>query len=159
GAGRVAVDDDVPEPRLLDRVEVAPLALAVAPEHVELVRQLADLAAVVPDVGVPRDDAEQHALPAAADHDRRMRAARGLRRAPGVAELVMLAAERRPLLGPEELLERQRLVELREPDADGRELVAVALVLLVEPARAEAVDQAAAREHVDGRGHLRDQRR
>src|SRR5690242_10045486 len=71
-ARSVRVDDHVPEPRLLDRVVGATLLLAVAPEHVELPSQLVDVAAAVPDVGVARDQPEQHALAAAADEDRRV---------------------------------------------------------------------------------------
>src|SRR5439155_1587748 len=119
--------------------------------------QLGDVSAVVPDVGVPRDEPEKDAFAAPTNQDGRMRALDGLRQAAGLAQPVVLAREGSALLAPEELLHAERLVELGETHADGRELVAVALVLALVPAAPDAVDQAAAGEHVDGRRHLRDQ--
>src|SRR5437867_8309519 len=158
-AGGVAVDDDVAEPRLLDRLVVASLRRAVPVQYGELTLQLGDVSAVVPDVGVPRDEPEKDAFAAPTNQDGRMRALDGLRQAAGLAQPVVLAREGSALLAPEELLHAERLVELGETHADGRELVAVALVLALVPAAPDAVDQAAAGEHVDGRRHLRDQRR
>ena len=83
--GRIGVDDDAPEPGFLDRVVAAPLGVAVRTQHVELVAELVDRAAVVPDVGVARDETEEDLLAAAADEDRRMRLAHRLRIAPRLA--------------------------------------------------------------------------
>src|SRR5262249_58930966 len=121
--------------------------------------ELGEVAGAVPHVRVTRDETEQHALAAAADQDGRMRPAHRLRAAPRLVQPVVAAAERRSLLSPEELLQRERLVELREPDADRRELVAVAVVLALVPSRTHAVDEPPAGEHVDGRRELRPERR
>ena len=48
----------------------------------------------------------------------------------------------------------QRLAERVEPAAGGAELVAVLVVVLLEPARADAEDQPAAADVVDGAGHV-----
>src|SRR6185503_11460788 len=49
------------------------------------------------------------------------------------------------------------LVELRQADGNGREVIAVALVLALEPARPDAVHEAAAGNIVDARRHLREE--
>ena len=90
-----------------------PTAAAVRLEHGELVAELVDAAAEVPAVGVAGDEAQQHLLAAAADHDRRIRLLHRLRIAPGVAHPVVPAREGRPLLGPHAPADLQRLVELR----------------------------------------------
>jgi hypothetical protein len=106
-----------------------------------------------------RHEAEEDPLPTAADQDARVGALQRLRIAARLLQPVVAARERGSVLGPEELLDAERLVELRQPDPDARKVVPVAVVLGLEPARPHPVDEPAAREDVDGGGHLRNERR
>ena len=71
--------------------------------------------------------------------------------------LVVAALERRPVLGEHRLRDRQRLVEAVHPLADRREVEPEAVVLGLEPRRAEAEDRAAAGDHVERGDRLREQ--
>ena len=128
-------------------------------ENVELLAELSHRATVVPDVGVPGDQPQEHPLTTAPDQDGWVRPLHRLRIADGLAKAVVASLERGTLLGPEELLHAERLVELAQALADGREVVAVALVLTLVPAGTHAVDEPAPGEHVDRRRHLCDQGR
>ena len=82
----------------------------------------------------------------------------------GVAEGLLLAAApdedrdvaggRRVELAPPAADARQRLGEVGEPGARGAEVVAVLVVVALEPARADAEDEPAAGDVVDGAGHV-----
>src|SRR6185503_16245265 len=97
--------------------------------------------------------------PPARDEDRRMRLLHGLRPALGLLDVVVLAGERDLLLGEEALHQRHRLSEPRDAHAAAVERDAGALVVAVEPARADPELEAPVREHVDSRALAREHRR
>ena len=67
----------------------------------------------------------------------------------------MLALEAGPLLAPEELDHAAGFLESRDPLSDRAELEAEHRVLALRPRSAEAELEPAAREVIDGDGHLR----
>src|SRR5947208_2193880 len=83
---------------------------------------------------------------------------RGLEMERGVGELVVVSLERRALLGPQRAHHLARLVEPLEPLAHRVERDPVRLVLVLLPAGAEPQQEPTARDDVDLRGHLRDER-
>ena len=137
---------------------VAPDVGAVPVEDRHLVRELRRRAAHVPHLRVARDELQQHLLTAAADDDRWVRLLYRLRPVPGLRDLVVLAREVGAVVAPHAHADLERFSELLEALLDGRERVAVGLVLLLEPAGAEAELEAAAGDRVEARRHLRDQR-
>ena len=103
------------------------------------------------------DETKEYPLPAAADQDRQPRLSR-LRLAERLVGPEVPARECHPLLGPHASQELARFAELREAGGDGREVVPVHRRLGLVPAGAEAHDQTAARDDVECRRHLRDER-
>src|SRR5690606_16478288 len=106
--------------------------LRLAPEHL-------DVAEAVPDGGVLGGVAQRLALPAAADQHGDVAGGGGVE--PGPA-------------GPDA---GERLREVGQPAAGGAELVAVLVVVALEPARADAEDEPSAGDVVDGAGHVGEQ--
>ena len=119
-------------PGTLDRGRIAALVGAVAVEDRRLLAEDVDRAERVPDVGVARDELERalHAAPADQDRD-------------------PVAKRRRVEPGEPRLDARQRLLKRRDALADRAEVVAVLVVVLPEPAGADAEDRAAAGDVVD----------
>ena len=112
---------------------------------------------VVPPVGVLRDDAQQILLAVAADHDRRRRV--GPRLAVGVHDPVVLPLVAGRRVGPQAPDQLDRLGELGDAHAGGRQRPSVREILLVVPARPDAEDRPAARERLRGGDHLGQVRR
>ena len=102
--------------------------------------QLVRLALAVPDRGVLGDDAEGHLFPAAADEDRE--------RVPDRA---------RVQLGETVDDDRHVAIEIAQARGRGAELVAVLLVIALIPAAADAEDEAAVGDVVEGAGHVGEQ--
>ena len=99
-----------------------------------------------------RDDAAKRGRRDAADPDRRMRLLQRLGLRAGAGDAVELALDARLTLGPHGLEHAQGLVG---GAAAPREVDAEDLQLLAPPADADADDEPAARQHIDGREHLR----
>src|SRR5207247_11128267 len=91
--------------------------------------------------------------------ERRTRSLHRLRPALRLLDPVVLARERDLLLGEETLHQRDRLGQARNTDAATVERDAGALVVAVEPARADAELEAAVREDVERRALAREDRR
>jgi hypothetical protein len=98
-------------------------------------------------------------LTGAPDPQRDARLLYRLRLAERVLELVVAPLERRTVLGPEALQDLHRLPEHPDPPAHAREGHAVLAVLLLVPCGADAELELAARDVVDRRGDIRQQRR
>ena len=109
----------------------------------------------VPAVGVAGDEAQELALAAAADRDRRPRLLERFRVVRRVVERVVLALERRPRLGEEAADHLEALLELLDPHPNGRKVVPVAAVLLVHPSGADAELEPAFGDLIQARRHLR----
>src|SRR5690606_15510148 len=123
----------------LDLTRVASDVRAVLVEHGALVPELLEVGEAVPDVGVLGRVAQGLPLPAAPDEDRDVAGRGGVEPLPPAAD------------------PRQRLGEVREPRAGGAELVAVLGVVALEPAGADAEDETAAADVVDGPRHVGEQ--
>ena len=95
-------------------------------------------------VGVLGDHPQRLALAAAPDEDRDV-AAQRLGVVVGAGHRVVLAGDRRLLLGEHRAGDPQVVLEPLEALLERRERVAVGVVLGLEPARADAVERAAAR--------------
>jgi hypothetical protein len=113
----------------------------------------------VPLLGPARHGAQRAPLAAAADRDRRMRPLHGLRLAPGVGELDVLAGERGDGLAEQADDGLDALVEPVEPLPQRRQVDAVGVALHLVPPGAQADFQPSARDDVDGRGHVGQHRR
>jgi hypothetical protein len=122
--------------RPLDVPRVASLLGAPLVEHRVLVGELGRRAEAVPQPGVLGHEAEGHLLAAAADQDGQV------------------AGGRRVELAQPRLDAGQRVGQVPQPARPGPELVAVLGVVALEPPGAEAEDQAAVAELVDGAGHV-----
>ena len=150
-------DQDADANDLHDRRVVPPRVAAVLLEHGLLVRvDLAGLEAVVPPVRVARHHPQEVLFAVAADHDGRDRIGPGL--AVGAGDLVVLALVARGPARPHRPDQLDGLGELGDAHRRGRERPAVRAVLLLVPARADPQDDAATREHLGRRDHLREQR-
>src|SRR6266850_6419041 len=101
--------------RAAERLRIATHRGAVLVENLTLPPEHAGAAPAVPVVGVLGHDAQRDALAAAADHQLRVRRLHRLGIQRGVGELVVLALERRALLGPQRAHHLARLVEPLEP--------------------------------------------
>src|SRR3954454_19484368 len=123
----------------LDLTRVAAQRAAVLVEYGVLVRQRLGVAEAVPDVRVLGDQLQRLLLTAAADQHRDV---------PG---------RRRVQLGPALLDPRPRLAEGVQPAARSTELVAVLVVVLLEPAGSDAEDQPAVTDVVDRARHVGEQ--
>ncbi len=93
----------------------------------------------MPYVCVLRDDSQGHLLATAPDQDRQ------------VSNGLWIE------LGEAVLDDRHRGVESHQPSTCGPELIAVFVVVLLEPAASDSEDQPAAGDHIDGPGHVRKQ--
>src|SRR5439155_1108123 len=142
------------EDGLLDLRRVAPHTLAVARDHLDQRPHLVGARARVPHVGVLGDDAEEHLLPRAADHDGRVRLLHRLGEADGVGHRVVPAVERGARLGQHATDDLEGLLEGLQPAGDGLEVDAEVTVLALEPSGAEAQVEAAPAHVVQGRRHL-----
>src|SRR5205823_5536506 len=108
------------EGRLEDLVVVAPLALAVPAQHLQLVLHVRGVEQVAR-VGVLRDQPQGLLLPAATDHDRRVRRAQRRRRVQRPGELVVPPLERRFVAAAHLLVDPPRLLQPLEARGDRRE--------------------------------------
>src|SRR5438094_6443894 len=144
--------------RAPERLRVTADGGAVLVEDLSLPPQDTGTAPAVPMVGVLGHDAQGDALPAAADHQLGVRRLHGLGIERGVGELVVVSLERCTLLGPQRAHHLARFVEPLEPLAHRVERDPVRLVLVLLPAGAEPQQEPTARDDVDLRGHLRDER-
>ena len=97
-------------------------------------------------------------LPATSDQDLRATRLDRPRHVEGAIDAVVLALERRPLLGEHQASDRQRFVEPVHAPGDGRKLDPVAPVLILVPRSADAEDGATLGDHVESRHHLGQQR-
>src|SRR5262249_31042897 len=145
-------------PALLDARGVAPERGAMALEDRNLLPELVDRTAEVPALRVLRDQAQQHLLAAAADHDRRMRLLQGLGIAPGALDPVVAAVELRALVAPHAQADLQRFGELPQARSDRREVVAVGAILVFVPPGAETELEAALAHVIERARHLGQQR-
>src|SRR5690606_34389915 len=128
-----------PGHRAFDAFRVGADLGGVLGEDDVLACQGVEIGEAVPDVGVFGDQAQSLLLTAAADEDRY--AADGL----GV-ELAEAGGDA-----------GQVFLQQRQTGSGGAEFVAVLVVVLLEPAGADAEDQAAAADVVDGAGHVGEQ--
>ena len=112
----------------------------------------------VHDVGVLGRDAEQRG-PRTAEHDRWPRLLHGLRLGIEPPQAVVLAREVDHRLGPEPRDDLERLAELRDARLGRRIVEAERVVLLAEPARAQAELEPPAAHVIDGGRDLRGERR
>ena len=110
-------------------------------------------------VGEARRGDRGAGLRAAADDQRRVRVLHGLRERRAIDEVVVLALERDVLLGPEPVHDLDLLGEVLEPLAQRRKREPEGLVLELVPAGAHPELDPAARDVVDGRDGVREQRR
>ena len=140
---------------------VAPDPLAVPAEHLTLRREdLHRAAGEVPVLRVPRHRPQRPALSSAADADRRVGQLQGLRIAPGILQPDIAAAQggglvrQQPDDGLAPFLERVEALT-----QGGVEIDPVRGRLLFVPSGADAQLEPAARDDVEGRGHLRQHRR
>src|SRR5271166_1041820 len=115
---RAHVEDEVAG--LGDLVVVASLGVAVGAQHVQLASQVR-AGEQVTGVGVLGHEAQRLLLPAAADHDRRMRPGQGLRRVQRPLELVVPAPVRALVAAPHLQADLQGFLEPLEAFGDGRE--------------------------------------
>ena len=104
----------------------------------------------VPLVGLPGDDPGHDLLPRAADQQRHRPDRLGLHA--GVPQLVVLAVEGRDPLVAERPDDLARLLEPAQPRTRGEQVDAVLGVLVLLPPGAEAEDEAAVADDVDGGG-------
>ena len=111
----------------------------------------------VPHVGEAAHHRQADLLTRCADAHSRHRV--GQRRGRRAVDAEVLAFERRLVLRPHQTADGDDLFELSEPHRCLREVVAVRQVLVLAPPCADAEDEAAPREHLQRRGHLRRQRR
>src|SRR5437899_1326295 len=158
GLGAVVADQQRHVGRAGDGFRVAPGGAAVSVEDGALARERLGPAPDVPVIGVTRGDLERDLLAAAADHQLGVRTLHGLRRERRVAELVVAPLEGDLVLRPQRLEHLAGLVEAREALGHRVEGKAVRLVLVLLPRGADAADEAAARDDVHLRGHLREHR-
>ena len=153
-----AGDRERAEARLRDLGRIAPDRLAMVFEHAEQVPDAVRVTEEIAGVRVLRDQAQCLPLAAAADEDRDVAAKR-----PGVVQHVLdpvvEALKARRLLREHRARDLQCLPEPLEALLQRREVEAVRAVLVLEPGRAERVDRAAARDHVERGRDLRVQRR
>src|SRR5204863_138627 len=113
----------------------------------------------VPDVGMSSDQRQDDLRAHPTDQDRRMRALHRLRVTRCVLQLVVLARERRLVLGEERLHHLHRLDQAAGSFALVVERDRVGGVLGLEPGGAHAQDQASVAHLIDGRRHLGEHRR
>src|SRR5205823_9615866 len=113
----------------------------------------------VPDVGMSSDQWQDDLRTHPADQDRWMRALHRLRVTRCVLQVVVLARERRLVLGEERLHHLHRLDQTAGSLALAVERDAVRGVLGLEPGGAQAQDQASVAHLIDGRRHLGEHRR
>ena len=146
-------DRDLDHRRLGDLRRVAADGVAVAAEDAEQVLRALGVAEQVAAVRVLGDHPQRLALAAAADEDRDV-AAQRLGVVVGAADRVVVARHRRALLGEHRARDPQVVLQPLEALLQRRERIPVRLVLGLEPARADAVDRAAARDDVERRGDL-----
>jgi hypothetical protein len=123
----------------LDLGRVAAHVGAVPAQDLQLALDRLRVAEAVPDVRVLRHQAQRLALAAAADQHRDLAGRRGVQLAPAGLD---------PGQCPGQVV---------QPAAGGAEVVAVLLVVLLEPAGADAQDEPAVADVVDGAGHVRQQ--
>ncbi len=109
----------------------------------------------VASLGVARHETQSLPLPAAADHDRRVRLGERLRGVQRAIELIVRATERSLVAAPHLQADLQGLLKPLEPLSNRRERDAEPLGLLLVPGRADAKPGAAAREHVERADNLR----
>src|SRR5215207_2613074 len=120
-------------------LRVAPDLLAPVVENAVLAARPLRVGEAVPDVGVLGNDTQRHLLPTAPDQDRYL--ASGWRVEPGQSVLD----------------DRHRGVEMTEPVTRRPELVAVLVVVPLEPAGAYPEDEPAAGDVVHRARHVREQ--
>src|SRR5207249_4582671 len=108
----------------------------------------------VPHVGVLGDEAEEHLLPRAADHEGRVRLLHRLGEADGVGHRVVPAVERGARLGQHAADDLEGLPEGLQAAGNSLEVDAEVTVLALEPSGAEAQVEAAPAHVVQGRRHL-----
>src|SRR5581483_5747125 len=121
---------------LEDLVVVAALAFAVPAQDLQLVLHVRG-GEQVAGIGVLRDQPQGLLLPAATDHDRRVRAAQRRRRVQRPGQLVVLTLERRLVAAAHLLVDAQRLLQPLEPLGDRRERYPEPARLLLVPGRAD----------------------
>src|SRR4029453_13025086 len=139
-----------------DLAALAPNRGAVLLECLELAREFLGRAGPVALVRITRHQPQRALLAGASDQDR---GAAGLYRRRYVQRLVravVAPVERRAFAAQHAADDLERLVEPRQALADRREIEAIALVLGLEPARADPEDRAAARHDVERRDDLRE---
>src|SRR5262249_50949641 len=128
-------------------------------EHAEQVAHRVGAPVDVAHVGVLGDEAQGALLAAAADHDARAVLLDRARDVLCLLDPVVLAGEARSFLREHRPADLQRLFETVEALTSSRELEAEAVVLLLVPRRADAEDRPPARDDVQRRDHLRQERR
>ena len=144
--------------RFQDRVIVAADGVAVLSQDIELVLDGGDIGVEVARVAVLGDQLEGDLLPRTPDPDRRMRLLHGLRFVDCAAHLVVLTFKRRLVLGPHRLDHLQGFAQHAKALRSVGVLIAIGVVLVVVPARADAQNQPAMTHHVDSARHLGQQR-
>ena len=127
--------------------------LAVPRQQARLALERLQAHLPVGQVGPSGGDTEVDLLPAAT-HQHGGQLLDRLRIAVGPVEVQVVAVEGDRLLGPQPPDHLERLVEDGQAHPVGRVLVAVGVVLLVEPAGTEPEDEPSARVHVDAGGLL-----
>jgi von Willebrand factor type A domain len=144
--------------RLVDRVVVAADRRAVLAQDVQL-PGLVPPREQVARVGVLRHHAQRLLLPAAADHDRRVRPGQRLRRVQRPPQLVVLPLVRLLVIGPHLQADLHRLLEPLEPLADRGKREAEPARLLLVPAGTDAQPRPPAGQHVQRGDDLGEQPR
>src|SRR4029450_12011399 len=147
------------EPGVADGGGVAAEVRAVARQRLELARDLGRLAGQVALVAVLGDQPQRALLAVAADQDRGAAGPQRERYVQRLAGPVVASLEARALAAEHGADDLQRLLQPVEALAQRREPEAVAGVLGLEPAGADAEHRAAARDHVERGRDLREQRR
>src|ERR1700687_4107848 len=123
-------------------------------QHRNLLPEFVDAPAEVPAVRMLCDDAQQHLLTAAADHDRGIGFLYRLWIAPRVGDAEVFPGERRSFFGPHALADVQGLIELTQPRPDGGKLVPVGDELLSVPSAPQSELQTPAADVIDAARHL-----